>query len=124
MTSTYTLATMEVPKVFFDFVRSKLKDAGYDHAIDGDLLDMTHIGLVSGDDAFHLNKDGSAAVGDYAFQPMRDCPVGVKVQLLTKDKVAVHGIISNSTRHHYLGFTPLPRIPESLLVEAFLNEEA
>jgi hypothetical protein len=45
---TYTVVTMEVPPEFYDMVRQKLKDAGYDHAIDDKegILDMTHIALV------------------------------------------------------------------------------
>ena len=52
---TYTVVEMEVSKATFDEVHAKLKDAGYDHAIDSEkygdhiipvFLDMTHIALV------------------------------------------------------------------------------
>lgn len=45
---TYTVVTMEVPAEFYDLVYAKLKAAGYDHAIDDDKLDMTHIALTRG----------------------------------------------------------------------------
>jgi len=46
MTATRTYALMSVPRAMFDLVRGKLQEAGYDHAIDDDSLDMHGIALV------------------------------------------------------------------------------
>lgn len=43
---TYTCATLDVPESIYMFFREKLKEAGYDHAISEDGLDMTHIMLT------------------------------------------------------------------------------
>lgn len=43
---TYTVATLEIPSASHGWITKKLREAGYDHAIDGDMLDMTHVALV------------------------------------------------------------------------------
>lgn len=45
---TYTVATMAVSENTYLEILGKLREAGYDHAIDDQagVLDMTHIGLV------------------------------------------------------------------------------
>lgn len=43
---TYTVATLPVPAAVYTWIEKKLREAGYDHAIHGEMIDMTHIGLV------------------------------------------------------------------------------
>lgn len=47
MRSTHTLATLAVPAAMFDLVAAQLRAAGYDHAFDGAMVDMTGIGLIA-----------------------------------------------------------------------------
>jgi hypothetical protein len=47
----------------------------------------------------------------YYWQPMATCPRGVKVQLLGSGRVATHGHF-NGRDTFWLGWTPLPNIPE------------
>jgi len=56
-----------------------------------------------------------AAVVDteYFWQPMRTCPLSRKVQLLTTGMVAVYGQYDGKSQF-WLGWAPLPRIPEEL----------
>ena len=49
-------------------------------------------------DYFWLQIDGST-------------PRGVKLQLLTKHGVALHGPLKKGEEDNYLGWTPLPRRP-------------
>jgi len=44
----------------------------------------------------------------YKWQPIESCPKGVKVQLLTKGGVAVHGHWTGN-KEHYIGWTPVPK---------------
>ncbi|MBN3839318.1 hypothetical protein [Burkholderia sp. Ac-20349] len=46
-THTHTIATLDVPKEMWDYIAKQLRDAGYDHAFDGKMIDMTGIGLVA-----------------------------------------------------------------------------
>lgn len=46
MIVTHTVATMELPVNVWELIARKLREAGYDHVFDGDLIDMTGIGLV------------------------------------------------------------------------------
>jgi len=48
----------------------------------------------------------------YFWQDIATCPLGRKVQLLNLGGVAVHGTISEKTRQDFLGWTPLPKMPE------------
>lgn len=63
---------------------------------------------------WHLNNAKNAAVSDTEpWLKMDDCPLNVKVQLLTRGKVAVYGQISHDTfRSNYLYWAPLPRVIE------------
>ena len=56
-----------------------------------------------------------AAVVDteYYWQPMSTCPLSRKVQLLTTGMVAVYGQYDGKSKS-WLGWAPLPRIPEEL----------
>ena len=50
--STHTFATLEVPRVSYEFVRAQLIAGGYEHAIghdsdDQEVIDMTGIALVA-----------------------------------------------------------------------------
>lgn len=45
MRTTHTLATLELSPAAYDEIRAKLEAAGYQHAFDGGLIDMTGIGL-------------------------------------------------------------------------------
>ena len=42
---THTVATMEISRAAYDEITQKLRAAGYDHVFDGELIDMTGIGL-------------------------------------------------------------------------------
>jgi hypothetical protein len=53
---------------------------------------------------------------NYYWRRMDDCPIGVKVQLLTDGGIAVHGAISNQSRYVFIGWTPLPNKPEWMRV--------
>jgi hypothetical protein len=63
---------------------------------------------------FHLNKDKTTAVSDDVYwQPILTCPKNVKVQLLTKGRVAVYGMIRyHFEESNYKFWAPLPRVPE------------
>ncbi len=41
-----TYALLDVPQEFFDFVKERMEEAGYEHAIDGDVIDMHGIALT------------------------------------------------------------------------------
>lgn len=43
---THTVATMELSEAAYKEIAEKLKAAGYDHVFQGDLIDMTGIGLL------------------------------------------------------------------------------
>lgn len=47
---THTLATMELSELAYQEVKGHLLEAGYDHAIDGELVDMSGIGLLPSKD--------------------------------------------------------------------------
>lgn len=46
---TYTVVTLEVSEEFYEFVKLKLEEAGYDRAIEQDMLDMHGIALTRGE---------------------------------------------------------------------------
>ena len=57
---------------------------------------------------WHINSDKSAAVSDgYFWLPIRTCPKGVKVLLLTTGGTAVLGQYSGEVGYDY--WAPLPR---------------
>lgn len=53
---------------------------------------------------------------DYFWRPIATAPLGVKVQLLTEGGVAIHGKLNSRDIREgwYKGWTPLPKIPESM----------
>lgn len=57
--------------------------------------------------------DGVAVDPNYRWLPMDECPIGVKVQLLTKGGIATHGrighLLGQSSPHEYSGWTPVPK---------------
>lgn len=60
-----------------------------------------------------LTNDKSAAVDqDYFWRPLDSCPLGTKVQLLTRGGIAVYGQYIANARSLYLGWAPLPKRPE------------
>lgn len=48
----------------------------------------------------------------YFWRPIATAPLGSKIQLLTLGMVAVHGVVSERNRSDYLGWTPLPNVPD------------
>jgi hypothetical protein len=46
--STHTVAELEISRAAYDEIAQKLRAAGYDHVFDGELIDMTGIGLTPG----------------------------------------------------------------------------
>lgn len=60
--------------------------------------------------SYKLNSDAHVAVAtDYFWLPMQDAPRGVKLQLLTRGGVAVHGQVSSDNASGFTGWTPLPQ---------------
>ena len=57
--------------------------------------------------------DGVAVDPNYHWRDMSSCPIGVKIQLLTKGGIATHGrlghTLGSSSPDQYLGWTPLPK---------------
>lgn len=49
----------------------------------------------------------------YAWQPIESCPQGLKVQLLTRHGIAVHGQYRLSDRS-FIAWAPLPSIPPEI----------
>lgn len=59
-----------------------------------------------------INADRTVAVAeDYEWQPMTSCPIGVKVQLIGKGRVAVYGQWDGKEQF-WLGWAPAPKIPD------------
>lgn len=57
-----------------------------------------------------LNHTESIAVDvKYHWQSIKKAPIGVKLQLLTIGGVAVHGVLTQSNKNHFIAFTPLPK---------------
>lgn len=55
------------------------------------------------------NRHGTVMVDrGYHWRPMSSCPLGRKVQLLTRGNVAVHGVVSANNIRDFTGWTPLP----------------
>lgn len=64
-----------------------------------------------------LDSTRTAMVDDtYYWRPIDTAPLGEKLQLLTQGGVAIHGKLNRRdlTSGHYLGWTPLPKIPEDM----------
>jgi hypothetical protein len=81
------------------------------------IADLPQNGLTpsaASEPGIHLNKDRSVAVGDYYFEWMSSCPLGVKVQLLTPHGIAIYGTVTEKTRGDYRGWAPVPRIREGM----------
>lgn len=73
MRTTYTLAELRVPKMFYNFVRKKLLAAGYTHAVDDkeNQIDMTGIALVwKGED---INT--KPRLCSHGYKDWDECPV-------------------------------------------------
>ena len=62
---------------------------------------------------YYVTGDRVAVDPDYHWRPMDTCPIGVKVQLLTKGGIATHGrlghTLGSSSPHEYQGWTPVPK---------------
>ena len=57
---------------------------------------------------WHLNHDKSAAVSDdYTWIPIKSCPMGPKVLMLTNGGTAVIGVFHNQSGYSH--WAPLPR---------------
>lgn len=52
----------------------------------------------------------------YYWRDIESAPLGVKLQLLTLGRVAIHGKLSLKEKQSgfYLGWTPLPKIPAEM----------
>ena len=64
-----------------------------------------------------LDSTKTAFVDDeYFWRPISTAPLGAKLQLLTQGGVAIHGKLNARDRAsgHYLGWTPLPKIPPEM----------
>lgn len=61
----------------------------------------------------HISESKSVAVSqDRYWQPMETCPRGVKVALLNPGKVAVFGQSHGHGGEPWLGWDPLPKVPD------------
>lgn len=60
---------------------------------------------------FNLNRDGTVAIDTLvSFYSMEDCPLGVKVQLLTLGGVAVYGVVNTKKdANNMQGWRPVPK---------------
>lgn len=45
-THTHTLVTLGLSRAAYGEIARKLREAGYEHCFDGDLIDMTGIGVI------------------------------------------------------------------------------
>ncbi len=69
---------------------------------------VTHVGLIE------ASSDKSVAVDRGLFwQPIASCPMGLKVQLLTRYGIAVYGQYRLSDRS-FIAWAPLPTIPPEI----------
>lgn len=121
--STYTVATLGVPKELFQLIADRLSAAGYGHAFgaDGSMIDMSGIALEIDPEAtmddWHLNSKHKVAVSDIEYwRPMITCPKGAGVQLLGPGRVATYGSWDGKDMQ-WLGWAPRPKVPEGLIPE-------
>lgn len=64
---------------------------------------------------YKISGDSTTAVSmTEDWQPMMLCPREVKVQLLTKGRVAVYGTVTAETLKDYRGWAPVPKEPQWL----------
>lgn len=64
---------------------------------------------------YTVTSDKSTAVSrDTFWMPMDSCPTGVKVQLHTKDGVAIYSTYTPSMRGAFIGWYPCPKRPDWL----------
>ena len=88
------------------FVKNKLR---IDYPSEHQML-IRKVALDSKGLSCKVNKSEKIAVDrGYKWQSMNNAPLGVKLQLLTVGGIAVHGTLTKQTKHHYVGFTPLPK---------------
>ena len=60
-------------------------------------------------------KNNEVAVDqNYEWLPMETCPRGVKVQLLSRGRIACYGHYTGTKDRGWLAWAPLPSIPEWL----------
>lgn len=43
---THTVVELDLPQDIYDHIAERLREAGYDHCFDGDMIDMTGIAIV------------------------------------------------------------------------------
>lgn len=51
---------------------------------------------------------------DYFWQPIKTCPLGVKVQLLNRAGIASTGKLAGNKDNWWIGWAPLPKIPPEI----------
>lgn len=76
---------------------------------------------------YKVTSDRSTAVSpDTFWLPMHDVPVGVKMQLHTKDGVAVYSTYTPSMRRSFIGWHPCPKRPDWLkaMLSPYYNNPA
>lgn len=89
---TYTVATLPIPSQSHAWIKKKLEAAGYQHAIDGDRLDMTHIALTRINSfPFAGNEDASLMdvalyISEIAFKAGYDTRAELKVGYVGPDQ--------------------------------------
>lgn len=111
--ATYTVATLDVPPTYFDFIAQKLKEAGYGHAfMEEHLIDMSGVALTPNPDipesAWRLSKDNAAAVSCIKFMPITDHTPRVKCILQGPYNMPV--IANYDGDPQWKGWYPLPDI--------------
>jgi hypothetical protein len=109
--SSYTVATLEVPQAFFEFIATKLIDAGYGHAfMDPETIDMSGVALVPNPNLpeaeWRPSKDSKAMVSKYKFLPPAPEHKGMKCILQGPGDVPTIAIYDGDPQ--WKGVFPLP----------------
>jgi hypothetical protein len=113
MRTTYTVATLDVPRDVYDAIKDRLKAAGYSHTfMEPDAIDLSGVAIVPSDsENWHLSKDGAALVGKHVFKKIEPgMPRGKKCLLLGPGRVATLAFYDGDIQWtHYF---EMPDVPE------------
>jgi len=61
-----------------------------------------------------MTNDQAVVDAEYFWQPIRTCPLGVRVQLLNRAGIASTGKIGGNRDGWWVGWAPLPKIPPDI----------
>ncbi len=91
------------------------------------LIDELQENNTKADTIYKVTSDKSTVVAsDTYWLPMKDVPVGVKMQLHTKDGVAVYSTYSQKDAKSFIGWCPCPKRPDWLkqMMSPYYNHPA